>query len=270
MTDIFYILECRVKNCVADFYLNDIPVFRRSDELGAFAAGPYHELLLAGRNELAIVVEPGDTPSTALSGGGARNRVHRTSAMAEAKVVRYPAGVTVGDPSGELIGAARWDHLDGAGPVVFPLVRSGVFEHSPAEEPWEWEKGERLRLEPELAGIATKLVNQLRIELTLGDAETFLKVTKPRVADIARAYGNSSEDKERNYVEWIKLEAPKWFFEPIKPEALDFRLCGRDRLVELARRDGEPMLRCLPGADGSQTSFPLYLGKLNGEWLVTL
>ena len=50
----FDVLECRVKGCEADFYLNDVPVFRRSEEAGAFAAGPFHELLVAGRNEVAV------------------------------------------------------------------------------------------------------------------------------------------------------------------------------------------------------------------------
>jgi len=48
--DYFEVFECRVKGCEAEFYLNDIPVFRRSEEDGVFAAGRLHELLVAGRN----------------------------------------------------------------------------------------------------------------------------------------------------------------------------------------------------------------------------
>ena len=266
----FDVLECRVKGCEADFYLNDVPVFRRSEEAGAFAAGQFHELLVAGRNELAIVVQPGKSPSAALSGGRAERRVTGLEATAEAKVVRYPHGAMIGGDEGVVLGAIRWESAEHRNPIVFPLVRSSAFERESSEAPWSWEQGAGLTVDEATTAKALGFVKELRFSLGLGKPDVFVSAASPRIADLARAYGHSPEEKREESVQWVIGESPGWFFEPLKPAELDLRLCGRNRMVELVRKDGDPFLRCMPSADGGQTSFPLYLGNLKGEWLVVL
>ena len=95
----YYVLECSARECVAEFYLNDIPVVRRGPDLGLHFAGQSNQYLVDGRNELSVLVEPGPTPGEAISGkGGARSRREAAGAAVSAALCKYPPGATVGGP----------------------------------------------------------------------------------------------------------------------------------------------------------------------------
>ena len=61
----FYVFECLARGCVAEFYLNDIPIIRRGSGVGLEYGGQVNQYLVDGTNELTIVVNPGPVPGEA-------------------------------------------------------------------------------------------------------------------------------------------------------------------------------------------------------------
>lgn len=60
------VLEAEVRACTIEVYLNGIPLGLCGVGTSTKLARPVHEFLVDGRNELAILVNPGDTPADAL------------------------------------------------------------------------------------------------------------------------------------------------------------------------------------------------------------
>ncbi len=89
----FYVFECAVDNCDAEFYLNDIPVVLRKQDGGRLFGGPVNELVVEGINEIGVVINPGPEPGLALSGReGKRDRFVATDAKLFAALSIYPRG----------------------------------------------------------------------------------------------------------------------------------------------------------------------------------
>ena len=59
------IVEAETKNCTIEIYVNGIPVGLCGVGTSRKMARPVHEFLIDGDNELAVLINPGDTPSTA-------------------------------------------------------------------------------------------------------------------------------------------------------------------------------------------------------------
>ena len=60
------ILECEVHDCVAELYLNGVPVGLCGLGASRKAAIPVQEFLIDGVNEIAVLINPGDAPATSL------------------------------------------------------------------------------------------------------------------------------------------------------------------------------------------------------------
>ncbi len=54
---IYYVFECAVDHCTAEFYLNDIPVVMRSQDGGRLFGGQVNELVVDGINEIGAIAK---------------------------------------------------------------------------------------------------------------------------------------------------------------------------------------------------------------------
>jgi len=271
----FLVLECKAEGCVAEFYLNDVPVIRRGPELGKSFAGPIHQYLVDGVNELAVVIEPGETPSIAITGGEDAGRTRRTlqGASIWAKLARYPRGSATGGPDGVELLRVEWKSDAGgdARAWAFPRVVDGRVDLGPLKGRWAWQDAETLDLDEDEVGDLTFRLETLQESLENGDPEPFLALTGVRLDEFSRAYGNPPRDKIRQVrmaVQELSAE-PAWGVEPVDPDRFDLRLCGRNRLVQCIAKDWDPILRAKPDAEGGQVTWELFFSRIGGEWKVT-
>ena len=59
------VVEADVLDCAVELYVNDIPVELCGIGASRRTAIPIHEFLVDGQNELALLINPGDSPQTA-------------------------------------------------------------------------------------------------------------------------------------------------------------------------------------------------------------
>ncbi len=271
MTTAFYVLECMADGCVAEFYLNDVPVVGRGPDLGKQYAGQSNQYLVDGLNEISILVNPGPTPSKAIHGpGGRRIRAAAPGAKASASLCRYPFGATVGGPSREELARAEWFGPAGDAPVVFPLVVTARKDLGKLAGRWEWESSERIALDAESRAGIGMLLSELRTSLDAGDPEPFIEAGRTRLAELALAYGQPPGKKERIIRKAMDDDSsqPWWGMQDLDPKQFDFRLCGRNRLVEALNADWNPCLREKPDPSSGVGLYGMMIGRSGGRWKI--
>jgi len=284
----FFVLELHSEGTTrTEFWVNDQPVVVRGDGpgLGRYMAAQSNHLLVDGTNDLTIVVEAGPRPSLAL-GSERRRRAPITGAADEGilgarasmKLVRYLEGMVVGDEKGVALASLAWeapDHAEGqGGDLSWPQVVSTKVDLGPvAGGPWRWQSAPRLTLDAPLRAELTALLEQVGAALTAGDAATFLTLTAPRTADLARAYRRPLADKEAELRRLVVEEAatPHGGVQGLDPAAWDLRLVGDGRLVDCVRSDGQAILRGPPqpvaggGGVAFCSTYELRAARLDGK-----
>jgi hypothetical protein len=269
--DMFYVIECTAENCIAEFYVNDIPIARRGKECGHFIGAPSNEYILKGTNEIAFVVNPGDTPGNALLGKeGTRDRyLPEKDAVVSATLARYPRGAVVGGPDREALASLEWTEDENAY-TVFPMVRSVQVELSPPFGPWPWEQLPLIALDDTVTGEVMDFIKEMHLALAAGYSEPFIEKCGPRFTDIEQAHflapGNREAEAKRlfSYV----MDEPGWAMVPLDQVEPDLRLCGRDRMVQLIAKDWRPILRQQPDEKGRGVTFSMMVSKIDNEWQI--
>lgn len=264
---VFYILECGVENCRAEFWLNDIPVTLRGQEEGVFFGGPVNPLVQDEMNEISILVHPGKTPATRLTGGAARSRFDPGDARAWAKLSWYPFGSIVGGPDGMELLAAEWTGTPGQ-PEVFPKVVTKRGHLGDLFGPWLWHTAPPLALDEEEREQIDDVLETLRNAFDNGDVEPFMKRSQTRLDDLEKSHGLEPGEKSGIIRLLLRKDManPWWGMQPIARQGMVRRLCGGNRLVQLLAGDGKPPLREKPEPDGSVSYYDMILGKVGGDW----
>jgi hypothetical protein len=269
---VFYVLLAEAEGVEAEFFVNDVPIVRRSGE-GAMTdySGPCNQDLVPGWNVITAVIGPGPTPSSTLRGSPGRRRVTLEKARVQARLMRYPEGAVSGAPGGDLLAQLEWEAPDLVRPVTLPRVVSAGVDLGPLGGRWRWQDATPLTLdEPTLREVRTFL-ETLHAMLSKKDLERFLALTQVRLSDVERAFERRAGEKAAEVLNAVKGEVakPEWGMLPLEPEAWDLRLCGGNRLIDCVRRDGAPILRETPRAPTNiSVEWPVRVAKLDGVWHV--
>jgi hypothetical protein len=291
----FWVFECCARGADVEFFLNGIPVIVRGPSSQPTFGGPVNHLLVEGRNEIAMVVRPGELPRWTESGpyGPKPLVVPEPEEDVWASLSRYPFGATVGGPDGleffraewpardarvvhadpDLVHAARGRKLgwDDRQPACYPVTIAKTGKTGKAFGRWTWQDAPELQLDEKLTAEVLVLLNELRDSLAGGDTSPYIARQRTRLDEVTRAYDLPPGQKES----LIRLgnrrdvARPDFGFEPIDPEQLDLRLVAGGRLVECLALDREPVLREKRAKDGSRGLYPLLLGRV-GEKLEIL
>jgi len=268
---IFYVLECSVEKCVAEFYINDIPITRRGPQYGKMLNGPMNQMIKDGVNALEIVVNPGDIPSESYLGSGGKRRrlTPEDGAFAKAKISKYPKGAVVGGPDEEELMAVEWaaekDRIE-----MFPKVVSAAADLGQIFGPWQWEGGSRIALEEETLKEIFDFVLEIHGYLVVADFEPFIEFSLPRSSDTDLAYGKTpGQSAEEVRIEMERCTNNSWWsMKPLKPDDFDFRLCGCDKMIECISKEWKPVIEEEPDEEGSISRYPMMIGKIDGKWRI--
>jgi len=271
MPTTFYVLEAAVDQCTAEFYVNDIPIVRLGPGIGRYYGGPVNSHLIDGVNELAIVINPGATPSLAVTGdAGERQRSATRESRAIGKLTRYPFGAVVGGPQGVDLIIADWKGPEEEAPVVFPRVAAGQADLGELYGPWEWQDAGKIMLDETTAGEIKPVLEKLRESLAAANPGPFLELGRTRMKESARAFGFSVAEKERLIRTNTRQESSHagWGLQPLNEARFDLRLCAEDRMVEAVAKDWEAILRENPDAGGRSAYYTMMLSRIGGEWAI--
>lgn len=271
---VFYFLECFAEGCDAEFLVNDIPVIRRGDGegLGKLYHGACNDLLVDGENEITAIARPGPTPTTRLDGHALRReRLALEGVRITCKLVKYLEGMVSGGPDGQVLAAVEWESQDDGQPTWWPLSLSACADLGPMYGRWGWEDAERLTLDDTTRAEVLAVLAELRGSLHGKQLDPFVRLSRPRLDDLSKAYQLRPGEKENEVRRVAELDFGKdwWGMEPLDEAALDLRLCARGRLVDCVSRDGEPALRELPQPPADlRGAWEMKLAKLQGSWQV--
>ncbi|WP_418320989.1 hypothetical protein [Piscinibacter sakaiensis] len=268
MAESYLVLECAAEGCVAEFYLNDIPVIIRGPEIGRFFCGPMDDHFVDGVNELAIVVNPGPTPGEALT-GAERNRDWRNvdKERAWAKVSRYPVGATVGDGQGIEMMAVEWQAPSRRTTCVFPQICSTVVDLGPLYGRWRWQDSPVLGTGADVQAEIDALMQALHASLQRGEVDLFLALSRHRLTEGEKAYQLIPGEKQQMIRDVMAEETAQdwWGMEALDPSRYDLRCCAGDRMVELIAKDWLPILREKPDDEDGIGYYKCFLARIDGE-----
>ena len=258
----FY-LQLQVHQCIAEVILNGIPLRRLDSRDQKFANVIAHSFLIAGRNQLELVVFPGATPNTSKI----NHRVGQASgAWARTRLVRFQVGDLADYESGETLMEIKW--AGGQPQEAFPRVLKTDALVNSNFGGWSWQSSEVLALPRDLRPV-TEILHFIHKAFSDGQPDSIIKLARvfldeetrslPAYApgELAASLSKSiSENAGRNWV--AELNEPLF----------DLRLCAENRLIECLDRNWQPRIRTKPQANGDEYKLPLFLGRMRGEWLI--
>ena len=281
-------LDLRVQKCIAEFYVNDIPLRRLNSAFQGFYSEVAYPYLVDGLNTISLVVTPGPTPSKAkviqvpnapedtgnVLDEDASSKVSDDSGKsktARMAVVEYPVGVFAGDEDdGRLWMDVQWKFSDDPS-VSFPCQVEDSRDLDRQRGMWAWQTAEPLDLDRDRAEIQSA-VTAVHHAFENGDGADLAQMAQHYLTDMGRAipaYGEAGF--KRDLIRDVNANAGrKNWIRPIVWEEADFRLCADNRLVQIIDKNWQPSVRAIPQPDGEIYPFPFFLGKKDGVFQILL
>ncbi len=252
-----------IKNCIAELWVNDIPLSRLSPAALVGEGQAIEQFLIPGTNKLELLVEPGATPSRARSDV---RKLEPKDAAASALVARYSIGEAVTPETGvRPLARVKWETADLKGePDLFPRSLVAEFDAGPAHGRWGWQDAPILT-----AGAA--LFDEARdvLQRELGDVfrtrsgALYYSLTEEQCKDAMRAYPAwdeatvRAELKEQAEIDSGGVDPVV----PIDPEKNDFRIVGGGRMIQCVDVDWTTSLK-LRSKTGALVPIPVLLARI--------
>lgn len=260
-------VDVHTRSCVAEIYLNGIPIRRNTVEGAPFVSMPVHEFLIDGNNFLELVVNPGSTPSRART----ENReMSAKGAFADVKLMRYPVGVYTSEENGEKLAHLHWQAQD-EGEQKFPVLLSAHHQLGHWRGGWWWQQAEPFRLDEYNVKDITGFTRFIYDAYAQGKGDLIAKLARIFFEEAHNAYpARDSATLSEQFARSVAARAaePGWTMLPFEPDLFDWRLCADDRLVECIRKDWQPIVAgTLPGKP-IVFSFQMFLGRIRGKLLI--
>jgi len=267
------LLEAQVVECDAEIYLNGIPVAllaaspgSRLPDAGPRLALSVNQYMVDGVNELAVILQPGASPSSRVEG----QKVPRSaSASFLATLKRYRTGSLPSESIGKQLLELRWSPQEGGSAASDRKSKSA--ELGSMYGPWVWQSATNITIGPEVKDEVAGVLRTVAEGFARGDAEPFIELARERFHEINRAYGRPTDYGMDQLREKIKERASQtsWAMAPIDPDQFDLRSCAAGRMIDCLTRDWKPILRQREGPNGLSTMFwPVRLGKMGGQWKI--
>lgn len=257
--------EVKVAGCVAELWLNDIPLARLDSREQTFKSVPAATFLQHGRNVLELVIEPGPLPSKSRSPSSGRPLSAEASAWA--RVAMLPVGAFAGDPAASALAELRLEKAERQTDLPMPLVLRREFEFQRPAAPWLWQTAELIQWEKDRPAILAT-IGAIHAAFVTGNAEPVIQRALHYLREEASVWPTlSTEALSANLRRDISRNASRTgWVAPLRPDEFDLRVCAGGRLVDCITRKWTPVIDTLPQPDGSIYPFPMFLGKHAGEW----
>ena len=292
------VLEIKTRRTVVEVYVNGIPAGLCGQGVRDAFARPVHELLIDQVNELALLVNPGDTPATCEVPG-----VHAKPAWgaqplpdpreddfikatqgdgplvipeARAALVLYANGAVSGDGSGTVLLEVVWNAEDRQGTpttpdFMFPRWVKAERNLGPMFGPSRWQQAPELTLDDDLQFDVQCFVEVVQLCLQQGRADDILEISRDKYREVAAAYGIDAASRADIFRRVLTEESAKdsWLFRTPSEDEYSLRLCAGKRLIECIGTDWTPLIKGVPDPESGGFVFPMLIGRAGpSDWLI--
>lgn len=259
-------VELKVADCVAEVWLNGIPIRRLDSRQVQFVSVLAHSFLVDGPNTLELIVNPGATPSLARNGPAKPGNV---AGQASVRLVRHKVGEFTDPDGGEVMLEERWSSATQSPTTLYPLVLRAARDFGRMFGPWAWQSAAMLNLARDRDAIVS-LVSGIHKAFSEGRGLPIAEISSTYLREEARAVpGVTFEEMRGDMLRDIAGNAGRvnWVA-ALDPEQFDFRICANGRLVECIDKQWQPLIHTLPQANGEMYPFPMFLGKVGGGFQI--
>ncbi len=260
--------ELRLEGCVAEVWLNDIPLARVDGTKMAVHTRVAHGYLVPGENVLELVAAPGATPAVSRTGRSAAPLDPAGKALA--RVVRYKVGDFTDENSGHTFVLCRLgEHNVPTAAPGTPTIARARGEVSAPFPRWAWQEAPVLALERVREEVAA-LIKKVHEAFARGQPDEVLALMAVCHAETAICLPAwSAEELRADLAETIRaIPASGARLRPLDEANFDLRLCAGGRLVECIGKDWLPLIQRGPDASGATFSFRMFVGKHKGRWAI--
>lgn len=258
------LLRLQARGCAAEVSLNGLPL-ARVGTAGGTVTLPVHEYAIAGRNRLSFTAGPaplvGEAPAPQPRIGDGKVGVKVVLALCH-------QGQAPLDPNARVLSQLSW--MPGLNERHDWPFAFGQDVDLPVSFPrWRWLDAPVLTPGPALQAQVLEFVQQLALDLQLGQPDGYLAAARLRTEELALAYQRPPAAWVQHIREHVQqlFEAGALTVLPPEPDALLLRPVAQSRLVECLAPDGGPVLRTAPAQDpgAARAAWPLRLAQVEGK-----
>jgi hypothetical protein len=256
------VLDLESSGCAAEAVLNGMPVAALGTA-GGRAALAVHEYTLAGRNTLALTVSA--TPPVQVVPSQPRVAIGPT--WARARLVLMRQGQSPADPNARVLGAVEWAAAEGK-TWESPSTHSRDVELPVAFPRWRWFDAPPIDLNAGVRRQMLEFLQQLAVELGLGNPEPLLGAARFRFEELALAYQRNVNEGVQRFRDHLQgLYAAKALkVVPPTAEELVLRPVVQGRIVDCLTPLGGPALCTRNEAPAlGDHAWPLRLALVEGR-----
>ena len=152
--------------------------------------------------------------------------------------------------------------------IIFPIEKEIRFTPDFAPPSAFWNQAEEISLDEISKKEITKLIQSLHTAANSGNKKIFLSLIEFKMRDLTKAMLSPVDDKtsdEKATGEFLKMLKGKLVKIPNK---LSFRLVANGKLVYVVDDKGNDIIRTKASKDDGSFSVPIYVGKINGKWIL--
>lgn len=259
---IVYYLNAATEECVAEFSVNEAAIVGNSRTFPFMVSPTISEWLVNGKNEIAVQIKRVSEEAIARREVGA--------ARAAVSLCRAEIGDFVEPGEEDALFGVDWLSPPSPEGIELPAFARMTGEVKHDFGLWAWEFADPLRDDSATRGAVAALVEDLHRSLSARRVEPFLERMALKFTEIARCYGKTREDMNREAREALPeiWQDATWAMAPFDPASMQLRLCCGGRVAEVRAGDGEAPLRQLDPIDGETWGLRLFVARINGVFTV--
>ena len=255
-------MRAQAHGCGAEVLLNDIPVGRIGAQGGTLCL-PVHEYLLAGANEIAMVIDPPAATSARIA---TTPKVAEGLVGASLRLLLPRVGQLGNEMHARTLAELDWAVGD-SDTYKVPLLLSAEASLPIKFPRWRWLEAPEIDSSDAIKPVAAAFLQDIAVGLARGDVDIFLAASRLRLEELALAYQQPLVDVTNRLRSRLQLLHATKAMKMLIPdeESLVLRPCANGRLMECLAPGGEPSLRTSASADASSVAWPVRIAVVNGK-----
>lgn len=257
--DRLLVLHLQASGCVAEAWLNGIPLARVTPERPRLSLS-VHEFTQSGQNRLELLIASNETELT-------------STQKPQPQLLRRALGVALRlqlQPcdGGDTKNLAQLDWAPEQGTRIEIPTRLVEEVLLPVSFPrWRWLDAPLIESTPALHQRVLDWLQALAFDLSAGQFDSFTAATALRTEELALAYQLTRETEAARLLAHLRQlhAADRLQWQALTANTLRLRPVAGTRLVECLNTSGAPALQSLPDPDGQVVLFPLRLASVENR-----
>ncbi|UQA62016.1 hypothetical protein [Polyangium aurulentum] len=257
--------QLEIEGCTAELWLNGIPIMRLGPHTMPLESQAVQQFLVAGTNQIELLVEPGPSPARART---EYRDLTLVDARAVGRLYRFEGG-TIPDPEfGERLIDVTWRSGEsGSTRESFPRSAYGQAELGAVVPRWSYQDAPILSMEESLVDEADAALEEVAEAFRRGSPAQLLAALEEQQREVLLAYPALTADFIRDDLSLLVTDyhRAKEPVLPLRRDRHEFRLVAGGRMIQCVDDDWKPSLRLVDPDEGNEVPYPLFLARIGGR-----